>query len=143
MSAEDLYWSSILAVLGGIANGSYMVFIKRPAVLRAGVHPLVFQALKTAAAALYGVALLFARLCFHGGELHLNWLGVASACLWVPAGLCNIACVPLAGVGACAVASSCVASISSFGIGIYRGETVRSHPLLDSTVYFAPGQLLR
>lgn len=131
--------SSLLAVLGGVANGSYMVFVKRPEVMRAGVHPIVFQALKSAAAALYGLALLALRT---GGRFEFHWLGLLSACMWVPAGLCNIACVPLAGVGACAVASSCVASVASFCVGIWLGETVKPHEVYGHVIYYAPLYIL-
>lgn len=136
---DDAKVGSLLAVLGGACIGSYTVFLKKPAVIRAGVHPIVFLCFKVAVLVVYNLSIV-ARRASSGAQplIELNWLGVASGLMWVPAGLGTISCVPLAGVSACALTVSCVASVTSFGVGLTLGERVKSHDHVGVTIYYAP-----
>lgn len=88
------------AYAGGACMGSYPIFVKTQPVLRAKVHPIIFQSYKSAWVGATGIVLLALRALFQASPIYIfsPW-GVLSAVAWVPAGLAVITAVPLIGAG--------------------------------------------
>eukprot|EP00310_Coccolithus_braarudii_P022684 CAMPEP_0183340836 /NCGR_PEP_ID=MMETSP0164_2-20130417/7255_1 /TAXON_ID=221442 /ORGANISM="Coccolithus pelagicus ssp braarudi, Strain PLY182g" /LENGTH=371 /DNA_ID=CAMNT_0025511037 /DNA_START=29 /DNA_END=1144 /DNA_ORIENTATION=- len=116
----------LFAVLGGLANGTFPIFIKTAAVVHAQLHPVIFQLYKSSCVALLGLALVAA----HAFAFEFTWWGVASAGTWVPAGLCTIVAVPRIGVGSAMLTAASVSSWCSFLVfWLAFDEEVRTHTL--------------
>ena len=149
MLAEALLW----AVLGGAAMGTYPLFIRTPAVLRARPHTVVFQLYKSSCVFLSGFLFLIPRyLAWHGaggkhGGKHggfagaplfvFNWWAFLSAAFWIPAGLFTIFSVPIVGVGlqvALAASTSSVVTFLVFWLAF--GTRMKSYSCGDGCAYY-------
>ena len=95
----------------GLFMGSYPVPIKTPAVLKAEVHPLIFQSFKSFWVFVTGFLALI-PLAVENKPFQFSWWGVASAAAWVPSGLCTMLVVtihqPQSSVGLSTGGTSCV-----------------------------------
>jgi len=132
-----------LALAAGLFNGSYPIFLKRPAVLAARVPPLFFQSAKSSCCCLLGVCLVLLRLARSGEPFLFTWWAVASAAAWIPAGLCTIAAVPRLGVGPVMLTSAGTGTLASFLAGsLALGERLKVHTLDGGgTFLLAPAYL--
>ncbi|EOD34115.1 hypothetical protein EMIHUDRAFT_111342 [Emiliania huxleyi CCMP1516] len=132
-----------LAIAAGLFNGSYPIFLKRPAVLAARVPPLFFQSAKSSCCCLLGACLVLLRLARSGEPFLFTWWAVASAAAWIPAGLCTIAAVPRLGVGPVMLTSAGTGTLASFLAGsIALGERLKVHTLDGGgTFLLAPAYL--
>jgi len=132
-----------LAIAAGLFNGSYPIFLKRPAVLAARVPPLFFQSAKSSCCCLLGACLVLLRLARSGEPFLFTWWAVASAAAWIPAGLCTIAAVPRLGVGPVMLTSAGTGTLASFLAGsLALGERLKVHTLDGGgTFLLAPAYL--
>lgn len=74
----------LYAFLGSVFMGSYPVPIKTPAVLRANVHPIVFQCYKSFWVFVTGFGFVVVRAMRGDSPIFaFSWWGVASAVAWV------------------------------------------------------------
>ena len=80
-------WVAVAVAI--IAFGSFAVPIKFPTVAEADppIHPFVFQTYKSTWCFLTSWLILLWR------PLHFSWLGVVSACFWVPSGAAYVLAV--------------------------------------------------
>ena len=136
-------WLCLLfAVLSGVGNGTFPVFIKTKKVLAAGVHPVVFQFYKSAWVCLFGVSLIVVRLIRQQPLSFTPW-AAASAAAWIPAGVTTIIAVPLIGVGSAVLATSAVSSTLSFLVfWLIFHESVKVHDIFGLKFPIAPFYLL-
>ena len=163
MSVDEL-WPSALAVGGGFFMGTYPIFVKAPQA--AGVHPVVFRAraravtpfcvhhqltlcipfcghlraemYKSVWVAVTGALLVGLRMARGASPTFVfSWWAVASACAWVPAGLCLIAAVPRAGVGGAVLIFDGTTTLVSFVafVAVFH-EPIKSYPTADGGVYY-------
>ena len=92
--------SLLFASLGGSCIGTYPIFVKTKPVLEAHIHPIIFQAYKSAAVGVLGCVLIALRI-LRGAEpifVFCPW-AICSAAAWIPVGLTTITAVSLIGVG--------------------------------------------
>ena len=143
MSSNNFLSTLLYAGLGGFFMGTYPVFIKTPAVLKAKIPPLVFQLYKTTMVFLLGFLFLIPRSFQHRQPdeplFVFSWWGFASACLWVPAGLSTIASVPMVGMGF-QVATTCswssLLSFLVFTIFVQKNSKMKAHSCGDNCVFY-------
>ena len=84
-------WCAVL--VSCICFGSFGVPIKNPVVLRARVHPLVFQTYKTFwVLVTCPVALIFVS------KPQFTWWGIVSGAFWVPSGIAAVVSVTHVGL---------------------------------------------
>lgn len=102
-----------MAVAGGVANGTFPVFIKTPRVLTANVHPVVFQMYKSVWVFIFGLICMAVRLA-RGLPLAFTPWATASAVAWIPSGLFTIVAVPMIGVGSAVLTTAAFGSSLSF-----------------------------
>lgn len=118
-------------MLGGVAMGTYPVFVKTPRVLSSKPEPVVFQGYKSAWVAITGVFLLLVRW-LSGAEptyVFTPW-AAASAAAWVVAGSCLIAAVPAAGVGPAVLVFDGSTTILSFAVfTLAFHEPIKAYPM--------------
>lgn len=129
-----------MAVLGGVAMGTYPVPIKCRAVVDACVHPLVFQCYKSAWVFATGFLFLIPN-AMRGTEpvFEFTWWAVLSAAAWIPAGICTIAAVPRIGMGMAMLLNAGTCSWLSFLVfWFFEGERMRQHNVRGHEVYLAP-----
>ena len=88
----------LLAMLGGLFNGTFPIFIKTEKVLAAKVHPVIFQLYKSSWVMIVGVCCAIVRL-IRGLPLAFTPWASLSAAAWIPSGVFTIIAVPLVGVG--------------------------------------------
>ena len=130
--------SLLLAAGYGLFMGSYPVPIKAPAVLKADVHPIVFQCYKSFWVCVTGCCFLFPILA-RGDKYEFTWWGVASAACWVPSGACTILAVTLNGVAlSIVVACSACAVLNFLVFWLVLGEKMRTHDIGGHEVVLAP-----
>lgn len=128
--------------------GTYPVAIKTPAVVRADVHPLVFQLYKSTVVFVAGFLFLIPRFIDPGSTPEeravptyvFTYWGVLSAVGWIPAGLATIFSVPIIGVGmSMAIAAGSSAVISFFVFWLVFGNKIKSYSCGETcTYYLAP-----
>lgn len=105
-------WMAVLASC--VCFGSFGVPIKNPSVLRAQVHPLVFQSYKTMWVLLTSpIALLFVA------EPQFTWWGVVSGAFWVPGGIAAVVSVTNVGLAVGQGTWSCLIVMVSFCWGAF------------------------
>jgi hypothetical protein len=111
-----------LAVLMACACfGSFGVPIKHPSVLKADVHPLVFQSYKTLWVFITSWGVLLFR------DLHFTWWGVVSGIFWVPGGIAAVVSVTNIGLAVGQGVWSTLIVIVSFSWGVlFFHEQMRS-----------------
>lgn len=103
----------LLALAGGFFNGTFPVFIKTDKVLRARIHPIIFQLYKSTWVFLFGCCVLIVRLARHQPIVFTPW-AFYSAAAWIPSGLFTIIAVPVIGVGASVLTTAAIGSSLSF-----------------------------
>ena len=132
-------WLCLLfAILSGVGNGTFPVFIKTRKVLAAEVHPVVFQFYKSAWVCLFGVSLVLVRILRQQPLAFTPW-ATASAAAWIPAGVTTIIAVPRIGVGSAVLATSAVSSTLSFLVfWLIFNESVKVHNIFGFTLPIAP-----
>lgn len=138
------YLTLTYAVLGGLFMGTYPVPIKTKAVLKANVHPVIFQLYKSTVVFLCGFLFLIPRLINPGpGDVPVyvfTYWGIVSAAGWIPSGLLTIFAVPIIGIGfeICIAAGS--SSILQFLVfWLILGEKVKLHSCgTNCSFYLAP-----
>jgi hypothetical protein len=130
----------LYVVLGGVFMGTYPVPIKSKAVLRARVHPIVFQCYKSFWVFVTGFIFIGLRAIRGDSPIFaFSWWGVVSAVAWIPSGLTTILSVPMIGMGMAVVVSTGTGAVSSFLVfWLVFGEQIKKHHLEGSTVYLAP-----
>jgi hypothetical protein len=133
----------LYAVLGGVCFGTYPLFIRTPAALAAKPHPIVFQLYKSTVVFLSSFLFLLPRYVrWHAANdgtplFVFNWWGVASAALWIPAGLTTIWSVPIIGMGLqVAVAASSSAVVSFCAFWLLFGTKMKEHSCGGTCVYY-------
>ena len=133
----------LYAVLGGVCFGTYPLFIRTPAALAAKPHPIVFQLYKSTVVFLSSFLFLLPRYirwraANDGTPLFVfSWWGVASAALWIPAGLTTIWSVPIIGMGLqVAVAASSSAIVSFCTFWLLFGTKMKEHSCGGTCVYY-------
>jgi hypothetical protein len=134
----------LFACLSGLCNGTFPIFIKTDAVLRANVHPTVFQAFKSSWVCIFGVCLLLIRAARNAQPAYefTPW-AVASATAWIPSGLSTIIAVPLIGVGSAVLTTAAVGSILSFFVfWLAFGEHIKVHNIGGVQMVIAPFYML-
>jgi len=91
--SQVLGWAAVATAV--VAFGSFAVPIKFSAVRNADppVHPFVFQTYKS----IWCFITCWVILLFR--PLYFTWLGVVSACFWVPAGAAYVVAVNHVGIG--------------------------------------------
>lgn len=118
--------------------GTYPVFVKASAVRAAGVHPVIFQAYKSAWVMATGLALVAARVC--RGETFVfafTWWAVAAAVTWVLAGMSLIGAVPRVGVGAAVLFfDGCSSLLSFLAFTLAFHEPIKAHMAADGSKYY-------
>ena len=145
------------ALLGGLFMGTYPVPIKTPAVIKANVHPVIFQLYKSTVVFICGFIFLIPRLinpslgpgCTMTTSqpstkdvpiFVFTYWGIISAIGWIPAGLVTIFAVPIIGVSfeICIAAGS--SSILQFLVfWLILGEKVKLHSCGENcSFYLAP-----
>ena len=128
----------VLAISSGVAMGTFPVFIKTDAVLRAAVHPVVFQLYKASWVAIFGVGFAIVRL-LRGLNLEFTWWAAASAAAWIPSGLSTIVSVPRIGVGSSVLTTAATGSSLQFVVGwLCFGEKFRLHKIGGREYVLAP-----
>ena len=151
------FLSLTYAMLGGIFMGTYPVPIKTPAVLKADVHPVIFQLYKSTVVFICGFLFLIPRLidprlgpgCTMATSqpgtkdvpvFVFTYWGIVSAAGWIPAGLGTIFAVPIIGVSfeICIAAGS--SSILQFlAFWLILGEKIKVYSCgKNCTFYMAP-----
>eukprot|EP00929_Paragymnodinium_shiwhaense_P062019 TRINITY_DN30969_c0_g1_i1.p1 TRINITY_DN30969_c0_g1~~TRINITY_DN30969_c0_g1_i1.p1 ORF type:complete len:384 (-),score=49.79 TRINITY_DN30969_c0_g1_i1:113-1204(-) len=142
MAADEI--ALLYSALGGFFMGTYVVPIKTPSVLKAGVHPVVFQLFKSSWVFLLGWLFVLYRL-IAGKDLvfcFTPW-GFLSAAAWIPSGLSTIASVPRIGVGLGIVLNSGTSSILTFLAGwLILGEDMKLHAALPGPFHYLAPYLL-
>jgi len=126
------------AYAGGACMGSYPIFVKTQPVLRAKVHPIIFQSYKSAWVGATGIVLLALRALFQASPIYIfsPW-GVLSAVAWVPAGLAVITAVPLIGVGTTVFIFDACTTIFAFVAGLaFFNESVKEYRGVGGSVYY-------
>ena len=113
------YLALLYAMLGGFFMGTYPVPIKNPQVLKAKVHPVVFQCYKSFFVFVTGFLFLIPRALRPSNDgtqvFEFSWWGVVSAAGWIPSGLTTIFAVPIIGVGlTVAVAAAASSAAATF-----------------------------
>ena len=130
------------AVAGGVANGTFPVFIKTKRVRAAQVHPVVFQLYKSSWVAIFGVAFVLVRLA-QGQSVELTPWAAASAAAWIPSGVFTITAVPLIGVGSAVLVTAATGSALSFlvfWLGFH--ESIKVHDFGGEQIVLAPYYML-
>ena len=130
----------LFAALGGLFMGSYPVPIKHPSVLKAEVHPVVFQCYKSGCVFVTGFLFLIPRALRTDGLASLYeftpW-GLVSAAGWIPSGLTTIYSVPILGVGMAVGLSAGSSSVLSFLVfWLVFGEKVKEHSCGGGCQYY-------
>jgi len=130
----------LFAALGGLFMGSYPVPIKHPSVLKANVHPVVFQCYKSGCVFVTGFLFLIPRALSTDGLASLYeftpW-GLMSAAGWIPSGLTTIYSVPILGVGMAVGLSAGSSTVLSFLVfWLVMGEKVKEHSCGDGCQYY-------
>jgi hypothetical protein len=130
----------LYAIIGGFFMGSYPVPIKSRSVLRAHVHPIIFQCYKSFWVFVTGFGFIALRAIRGDTPVFaFSWWGVISAVAWIPSGLTTIFSVPMIGMGMAVVVSTGAGAVSSFLVfWLVFGERIKKHEVLGSTVYLAP-----
>lgn len=72
------------AVLAIVLFGSFAVPIKAPAVMAAGVHPIIYQTYKSLACFAFSLSVLATT------DVKFTWWGTAGAAIWVRAPLLQL-----------------------------------------------------
>jgi hypothetical protein len=131
----------VLALCSGIANGTFPVFIKTQAVLRANVHPVVFQLYKSSCVSFFGLLFVAAR-AVRGAAPAWSFTAWASlsALAWIPGGVATIVAVPLIDMGPTVLTTSAVSTTLSFFVfWLDFGAPIKTHDVLGhSNVVLAP-----
>ena len=137
-------WSTALALLAGVANGSYPLFLKTAAVLAADIHMIVFQSFKSTTLLLLGLVLVGSQALVATADYTFTWWAVAGAAAWIPSGLTTIAAVPMIGMGPTMLTAAGTGTVVSFFVGwLALGEPLRHHHTsTGSTFVLAPMYLL-
>jgi hypothetical protein len=125
-----------LALLAGLSNGSYPLFLKTAAVLAADVHAVVFQSFKSSTLLLLGALLVCGRLVAGKQGYSFTWWGVAVAAAWIPSGLTTIAAVPRIGMAPTMLTAAGTGTVISFFVGwLALGESLKLHPTASGGAY--------
>ena len=138
------YLALLYAMLGGFFMGTYPVPIKNPQVLKAKVHPVVFQCYKSFFVFVTGFLFLIPRALRPSNDgtqvFEFSWWGVVSAAGWIPSGLTTIFAVPIIGVGlTVAVAAAASSALSFMVFWLILGEPIKAHSCGPGcTYYLAP-----
>jgi len=117
------------SVIGSFSMGSYPMAVKAPAVLEAGVHPVVFQAYKSLWVFLTGWLWILAN-AIRGKDIifAFTWWGVVEACFWIPCGICIIAAVPRLGLALDQAVNPGMSMVFSFLAGVFLvGQHIKLH----------------
>ena len=131
-----------MAVAGGVANGTFPVFIKTPRVLTANVHPVVFQMYKSVWVFIFGLICMAVRLA-RGLPLAFTPWATASAVAWIPSGLFTIVAVPMIGVGSAVLTTAAFGSSLSFLVfWLALNEKVKTHQVAGHEIVLAPWYML-
>lgn len=125
-----------LALLAGLFNGSYPLFLKTAAVLAADVHAIVFQSFKSTTLLLLGAVLVCSRLLSGTEGYTFTWWGVAGAAAWIPSGLATISAVPRIGMGPAMLTAAGTGTAISFFVGwLALGESLKLHTTASGGAY--------
>ena len=117
--------------------------IKADAVVRADLHPVVFQCYKSFWVLLTGLGFLLLVRVRSTVGYQFTWWAVASALAWIPSGLSTIYAVPRIGVSLNVLLNSGTTNVSSFLVfWLVFGEKVRLHQLGSFSFYLAPVYLV-
>ena len=129
---------SALAMAGGFMIGTYPIFVKTPAVLKAKVHPAAFQAYKSFWVALTGAAMVTMRWARGQEPVYaFTWWAVIAACAWLPAGMCLISATPRAGVGGAVLIFDGSTTLLSFVVGLAAfHEELKEHITDDGKPFY-------
>lgn len=117
----------VFALVGGVSMGSYPVAIKAPSVLRANMHPMIFQCYKSFWVFVLGFAFILLNLVRSKPAFVFTYWGLLGAAAWIPSGLGTIAAVPRLGVGMAVVVTTGTSAILQFLVGQMVGESMRRH----------------
>lgn len=124
----EAWGPTALALLAGLCNGSYPLFLKTAAVLAADVHAIVFQSFKSSILLLVGALLVSVRLLSGTQGYTFTWWGVAGAAAWIPSGLATIAAVPRIGMGPTMLTAAGTGTAISFFVGwLALGDSLKLH----------------
>jgi hypothetical protein len=132
----------LYAIVGGFFFGTYPLFIRTQPVLKVKPHPIVFQLYKSTVVFICGFFFLIPRYFNWKDESSVplfvfNWWGVASAVLWIPAGLTTIFSVPIIGMGIQVATAASSASIVSFlSFWLIFGTKMKEHSCGERCVYY-------
>lgn len=123
--------------------GSYPVPIKAPSVLKANVHPMIFQCYKSFWVFVLGFGFIFLNLARGQPAYVPTYWGILGAAAWIPSGLGTIASVPRLGVGMAIVINTGTSSALQFLTGFLVGEGMKVHHTASGTAYvLAPYYLI-
>ena len=128
----------LLAMLGGLFNGTFPIFIKTEKVLAAKVHPVIFQLYKSSWVMIVGVCCAIVRL-IRGLPLAFTPWASLSAAAWIPSGVFTIIAVPLVGVGSSVLTTAATGSVLSFlvfWLGFH--EPMKVHNIGGHEIVLAP-----
>jgi len=130
------------ALIGGFSMGTYPVPIKAPSVLKANVHPMIFQCYKSFWVFVLGFGFIFLNLARGQPAYVPTYWGILGAAAWIPSGLGTIAAVPRLGVGMAIVINTGTSSALQFLTGFLVGEGMKKHGTPPHTYVLAPYYLV-
>lgn len=128
----------LFSLIGGFSMGSYPVPIKAPSVLKACVHPMIFQCYKSFWVFVLGFTFIILNLIRDKPAYVFTYWGLLGAAAWIPSGLGTIAAVPRLGVGMAMVINTGMSATFQFVAGQCVGETMKKHQFGSTEIVFAP-----
>eukprot|EP00449_Zooxanthella_nutricula_P031527 CAMPEP_0198490508 /NCGR_PEP_ID=MMETSP1462-20131121/2180_1 /TAXON_ID=1333877 /ORGANISM="Brandtodinium nutriculum, Strain RCC3387" /LENGTH=371 /DNA_ID=CAMNT_0044219073 /DNA_START=101 /DNA_END=1216 /DNA_ORIENTATION=+ len=132
--------AAVYAFLGSFLMGSSFLAMKAPAVLKAQVHPVVFQTYRSFWVFVAGCGFVLAD-AVRGEKVvfAFTWWGVLAAVCWIPCGICNIAAVPRLGVALTQAVNPGVSVILNFVAGVALvGQHMKKHGSGGGAFVLAP-----
>lgn len=117
----------LFSMIGGFAMGTYPVPIKAPSVLKAKVHPMIFQCYKSFWVFTLGFMFIIFNIIGGKPAYVFTYWGILGAAAWIPSGLGTIASVPRLGVGMAIVVNTGTSATFQFLVGIMVGEKMKMH----------------
>lgn len=119
----------LYSLLGGIFMGSYPAPIKAQAVLKAQVHPIIFQFYKSVWVFIMGWIFVLANVLRGSKPIFaFTWFAILSAGSWIPSGFCCVFAVTKLGVGmALTIATGVNSVLSFFTFWLVLGERMKRY----------------